>query len=329
MNTPVKNPVIGIVGGRGTLGQLFKRAFETAGYKVLTSGRKPSGTKVLSNAQLVKKADVVVVSVFLKDTEQVLKEIAPLLNSKQLLCDFASVKVRPVQIMLTSKAEVVGLHPMFGTVANLAGQNIFACPVRSKKWWSWLREILTSFGLSVHETSPEQHDELAVVHQSVPHLLSIALATFLARRGVNPADIFATSSPSTRLALLTAGRLLTQDHELYRDLQFQNPTTKKSSAELRHIVLHLGKLVEKRRGKQFLAELEHAAQHFGDWKEFALAETNKLFVQPATPKPKLATGNSQLGTGNSIAVLGPATQTELAAVEFVDKTKAKLTPVFF
>lgn len=327
MNPPVKNPVIGIVGGRGTLGRIFRRAFETAGYKVLVSGRKPSGTKILSNKQLVKKSDVVIVSVFLKDTEQVLKEITPLLNKKQLLCDLTSVKVRPVQIMLEGKAEVVGLHPMFGEVANIAGQNIFACPMRSDKWWPWLRATLIDLGLNIHETTPTEHDELAVVHQSIPHLLSIALAIFLTRRSISPAKIFEQSSPSTRLALLTAGRLLAQDHELYRDLQFKNPASKKASAELRHIILNLGKLVEKRRGKQFLSELQNTAKHFGKWSDFALTETNKLFGRAANTTTQTHTKNS-IKPKSAIAVLGPATQTELAATKFLERTKSTLKPVF-
>ena len=72
-----KNPVIGIVGGRGILGKIFRAAFEDAGFEVLISGRKPDGKKILPTQKLIKKSDIVIVSVFLDSTEKVLSEIVP------------------------------------------------------------------------------------------------------------------------------------------------------------------------------------------------------------------------------------------------------------
>lgn len=327
---PTKNPTIGIIGGRGTLGQIFKQAFETAGCEVLISGRKPDGKTVLSNKTLVQKADIVIITVFLKDTLAVIAEIAPLLNKKQLLCDFTSLKTEPVRAMLQSKAEVVGLHPMFGAVKSLEGKNIFACPVRSKRWWPWLKKTLQNFGLNVHTISPDRHDELAAIHQSTTHLISISLAELLKKRGIKAQDLFAISSPSTQLALLTAGRLLAQDHEMYADIQLQNPHTLATLNDFEDIFSELTARIATKDRPAFLKELQAAARHFGAWKDFAAEKTNEIFHDFSGAEKTVPSSMTKFVTTfkEKIAIMGPATQTELAAEEFLRKNKLSLSPLW-
>lgn len=322
MKSLPKNPVIGIVGGRGVLGQIFQRAFEDAGFTVLISGRHPDGKKVLSNRVLARKADVVIVSVFLKDTAKVLREIAPLLNSRQLFCDFTSLKVEPVKLMLKSRAEVVGLHPMFGETNSLVGQNIFACPARAKKWWPWLQKTLTNFGLNIHVVSPKKHDELAAIHQNVPHLLTIAFTEFLRQRQCDPEKLFAVSSPSTQLALLTAGRLLSQNAEMYADIQLLNPAARKAAADMAEIFTKLATTVAQKNRAKILTQLHDEAAHFGEWRNFALSETNQIFgnlTKQEAPKPSLnekKKGRKRKLKKVDFAVFGRNTQTELAMFRF-------------
>ena len=333
MKTTVKNPVIGIVGGRGTLGRIFRQAFESAGHQVLISGRKPDGKKILSNKALVKKADIIIVSVFLKDTIKVLREIAPLLKPNQLLADFTSLKSEPVKIMLTSKAEVIGLHPMFGQVESLIGHSIFACPARSKKLWPWLKKTLVNLGLNVHIISPKKHDELATVHQSIPHLLVIAFAKLLQEHNISPEKLFEISPPRTKILLLSAGRLLASDLEMYADIQLQNPSIKKFSAEFQKIFSDLSIIVTKGERTKLIKALKSSALHFGDWRNFAFDSATKLFQrvgdlkkkplkQKVTPKKKII---KKASAKTTLAVLGPATQTEIAALEFMKKKKLKLS----
>jgi prephenate dehydrogenase len=118
----------GIIGGTGKMGQLFVPVFERAGYEVWSRAGPQTNSH---SADLAEQCDLVIVSVPIRDTVGVIGEIAPLLARNQLLCDFTSLKVRPVEAMLKSKANVVGLHPMFGpTVSSLKSQKIIVCPVR-------------------------------------------------------------------------------------------------------------------------------------------------------------------------------------------------------
>jgi len=326
-----KNPVIGIVGGRGVLGRIFRKAFETAGCEVKISGRKPDGKKILSNKNLVKVSDVVMVSVFLKDTEKVIRELAPLLSSRQLFVDLASLKSGPVTAMLESKAEVVGLHPMFGAVENLCGKNIFACPARGKKWWQWLRKILEDSGLKIHEISPQKHDELAAIHQAAAHLLNLAFAQLLKKQQISPAKLFEIASPSTQLFLLTSGRILNQDLEMYTDIQLANPAAKKTAMALAKIFGELANEVAGGKRAKLLRNFEEASKFFGRWKDFAEKESERIFEkisgkEELTPKisQRLISANCKLKTANCIAIFGQNTQTELAATKFLQEQKLEL-----
>ena len=92
----------------------------------------PGGRRALTDIQSAEQCDLVIVSVPIRDTVRVIEEIAPLLTQDQLLCDLTSLKVAPVDAMLKSKAQVIGLHPMFGpTVSSLRHQTIIVCPARA------------------------------------------------------------------------------------------------------------------------------------------------------------------------------------------------------
>jgi len=90
------NPVIGIIGGTGTLGTIFKRFFEDWNYRVLISSRKTE----MTSEELVKKSDVVIVSVPISKTAEIINSILPHLREDQLLMDFTSIKSISLNEML-------------------------------------------------------------------------------------------------------------------------------------------------------------------------------------------------------------------------------------
>jgi prephenate dehydratase/prephenate dehydrogenase len=325
-----KHPIIGIVGGRGILGKVFQQNFEAAGIKVLISGRKPDGKKVLTAANLIRKSDIVIVSVFLKSTAKILAEVVPKMRKNQLLVDFTSVKIQPLEIMKKAKSEVVGLHPMFGEVANLRGKNIFACKIRGGKLWQILRRQLESFGLKIHEVPAKQHDELAAIHQASAHILSLAFALLLKKKRVAPQKLFEIASPSTQLLLLTSGRMLAQNSEMYTDIQLLNPRAKKTVVELAEILANLACDIAGDERKILLKSFNQAGKFFGKWSNFAAQESNRIFENLAEKEiPKVSQGKIEVKKIEKsqkkvdFAVLGQNTQTQLALFKFAEKLGIK------
>ena len=105
------NPIIGIIGGTGVMGQMFKRFFEDQGFKVLIASRKTD----LSIEDCARSCDVVIISVPINVTIKIIERVGPLVKKEGLLMDLTYLKVGPVKAMLqSSSCSVLGAHPVFG-----------------------------------------------------------------------------------------------------------------------------------------------------------------------------------------------------------------------
>ncbi|MEE9295284.1 MAG: prephenate dehydrogenase/arogenate dehydrogenase family protein, partial [Phycisphaerae bacterium] len=120
---------VAVIGGRGGMGSLMVRLFGDLGHAVMVADLDADGV-ARDTAKLAEAADVVVVSVPIDVTEQVIREIGPRVAARGLLMDVTSVKQFPMKAMLEStSASVVGTHPMFGPgVHSLQGQRVVVCP---------------------------------------------------------------------------------------------------------------------------------------------------------------------------------------------------------
>jgi prephenate dehydrogenase len=255
--------IAGIIGGTGRMGRLFAQVFEHAGYEVLVAGR----TTPLSATDLAERSDLVIVSVPIRDTVQVIGEIAPVLTKDQLLCDFTSLKVKPVEAMLTSKASVIGLHPMFGpTVNSLKHQTIIVCPARTDE--KHLHDLLTIFrseGAECTITSPEQHDRMMAVVQGLTHFVTLCMADSVRRLGIDIKKTQAFTSPVYQIELSLVGRLLSQDPALYADILQQNPYVPEVLAACRASATDLAEIVENQDPALFRAFFEQNSCHLGPY----------------------------------------------------------------
>ena len=70
----------------------------------------------------------VLINVPIRNTEQMIRDIGPLMDKGQLLVDNTSIKTQPVAAMLQATGpgvEVLGMHTVFGpNAASLHGQNV-------------------------------------------------------------------------------------------------------------------------------------------------------------------------------------------------------------
>lgn len=251
----------GIIGGTGKMGKLFAPVFARAGYDVLTSGRSTD----LSAEDLAEQCDIVIVSVPIRTTVRVIRKIAPLMKEGQLLCDFTSLKTKPIEAMLASKADVVGLHPMFGpTVSSLKNQTIIVCPARvDDRKLSDLVAIFRSEGARCTIATPEEHDRMMAVVQGLTHYVTLCMAESIRKLSI---DIGATeefTSPVYQIELSLIGRLLSQDPELYADILEENPYVPEVLAACRESAADLEAIVRRRDAPGFRAFFEENSRHLG------------------------------------------------------------------
>jgi prephenate dehydrogenase len=232
---------VGIIGGTGAMGGFFAEVFRRAGHQVRSSGRSTAS----ENRGIAETSDLVMVSVPIRSTVAVIREIAPLLAEDQILCDLTSIKAEPVAAMLESRAEVVGLHPMFGPSAgSLAGQTIVVTPARCRdETLALFTGIFAGEGAVVTLTTPERHDAMMAIVQGLTHFATLALAETVRRTGMDATEMLAFMSPVYRIELGLVGRILGQDPGLYADILEMNPAVPgvldeflRSAADLREIV---------------------------------------------------------------------------------------------
>ena len=212
---------IGIIGGSGGMGKLFSSVFSRAGFEVLVSGRSTE----LSNRDLAENCDVVMVSVPIRATVEVIRGIAPLMRDDQVLCDLTSVKKVPVSEMLKSGASVIGFHPMFGpNLPGIRGQNIVATPARCPdETLSLFTSIFASEGARVTVMTPEEHDRVMAVVQGLVHFATLAVADAVRTSGTDLEKILSVMSPVYRIEMGLIGRILGQSPDLYGDILRMNP----------------------------------------------------------------------------------------------------------
>ncbi|MDD1717332.1 MAG: prephenate dehydrogenase/arogenate dehydrogenase family protein [Methanoregulaceae archaeon] len=265
---------VGIIGGTGKMGTFFSHVFERGGYLVACSGRSTD----LTNRALAEESDIVVVSVPIRSTVSVIDEIAPLLSGDQLICDLTSLKIAPVQAMLRSRAQVVGLHPMFGpSVGSLAGQTIIATPARVEK--PALDRMLGLFraeGARVTITTPDHHDRIMAVVQGLTHFVTLSMAEAMRQTGITPADTESFMSPVYQIEMGLIGRLLTQDPALYGAILAENPYVPAVLDACRDAVARIRASLHDPSGEEFTRIFMENAENFGEYSAKAQEETDLI-----------------------------------------------------
>lgn len=214
---------IGIIGGTGKMGLWFERFFRMAGYTVLLSGRRTP----LTYAQCVAQSDVVIINVPISNTVAVIHEVGPYCRPGQLIADNTSIKTQPVAAMLAAVAagvEVLGMHTVFGpAVESVRQQNVvFTRTPMSGALAEEFASIFYKYGARITYTTPEHHDTQMAWHQNLEHFTKVVLAQVLRSRFSDPRALDSYSSPNSRRSLITMGRILSADPELYSEIQSYN-----------------------------------------------------------------------------------------------------------
>jgi len=296
-------PVIGIIGGKGRMGRLFKDFFKDRGIRVHVSD---IGTS-LSNIELVEKSDIIMVSVPIDVTEKVIKEILPYIPKHKALMDFTSVKTMPVKAMMKGRCEVLGMHPMFGDSNPISGQTVILCPTRkSGKWANWISEFLKDNGAIIQIMTAKEHDKLMSTAQGLIHFADISFANAL-RMTKTPMDqLLKFTSKASELKVQLAARLISQDPGLYGNIQMGNPNTVKAIKQYKKSVDELLKVVKKKDLSKFKQIFNKNKDYYGKYTHDAYKDSSYLIDMFQEHEcTKLRKKAAIKPSKDSIAVLGP------------------------
>jgi prephenate dehydrogenase len=264
--------IVGVIGGKGQLGSWCARLFQRVAHTVLISDLDTE----MSPLDLVRESDVVIVSVPIGATEQVLREIAPLLRSDQLIVDLTSVKTPFVSIMEGSNAEVLSLHPMFApSLTESAGQTCIVCPVRRGDRAIWCEHVMRDSGLHLVEMTPDAHDKTMAVVQGMTHFQAIVAGHCMEALQFQPSESLAFASPVYKARLAMIGRVLAQNPRLYAEIQIFNPYVREVLEQLRISSEALSHLINERDVDGFIREFSRVRDALGSFSAQSLAEMGK------------------------------------------------------
>lgn len=219
------------------MGQWFARFFLKEGKQVIITGRNErklleAGQQLgveatTSNVEAVKQADVILISVPLDNFEQVVLQISPHTNSRQVILDITSLKAIPVETMHRHirAGLVLGTHPVFGPGArDVANQNFALTPTSTEETAlaQKIKQYLEERGARATLMSPQEHDEMMAVVLGLSHFIAIASADALL--SFDKFQLMKEIGGTTYRVLLTlVESVISEDPELYASLQMSLP----------------------------------------------------------------------------------------------------------
>lgn len=277
-----------ILGGTGATGSWFARYFSQRGFEITLWG--PSGRRDIAESLSMRFAEdmmgeveesaVVLVSVPIDRTVDIIRQIAPRMRPGSLLMDVTSLKAEPMRAMLECApvgVEVLGTHPMFGpTMPGIGGQTIILTPGESRcSWWlPRMKELFEADGARVEILPAEEHDEIMAVVQSLTHFAYIGIGAALRALDFDVERSRRYMSPVYEIMIDFVGRILDQNPELYASIQM-NP---KAPLARQTFIAECMRLSERADAgdleglKQIMRE---AARHYGNTHE-ALKRSDRL-----------------------------------------------------
>jgi len=241
---------IAIVGGTGKFGQHLGEKMEEGNHIIISGSTEEKAKRIAEkhgwrygeSEEIVKQADVVIVSVPISVTVDVIHDIGPNVPKDALLCDVTSVKQRPVEAMEKYSDEVLGMHPMYAPSNSIKGQKIVMCPVKGKKW-TVMEEFWEENGADLHFTDPESHDSAMSFVQGLMHFSELVVADVMRKSEFEGDDLQEFSSPVYSLITDLTARMLNQQSGLYGSIQKENPENEEirdefieSAGELKELV---------------------------------------------------------------------------------------------
>ena len=290
---------ITIIGGRGKMGQWFARELSECGHDVSAFGNQD-----WSNAQsLLGDAELVLVSVPIEKTVEIIKRAAQYLKPSTAIADITSVKTEPVKAMLEHhKGAVMGLHPMFGPkVESFAEQIIVVCRGRNDDEFQWLLDFFKAQGSKLVESTPEEHDKIMLTTQAIRHFARFSLGVFFAEENIDIQRSLLMASPTYRQDIDNLKRLFAQSSHLCADIMLATEERCEAIVTLAETYSRLAKLVAKKDREALIKEFESTQNFFNQ----ALADEeetiddlllNKSFTSEEIDRDKKSSENVLITT---------------------------------
>ena len=278
---------IGIIGGSDGLGKTLVYYFRDEFDVYISARDHKKGRKVAdelgisyieSNAGLANISDILVISVPINLTSDVIREVAPFMKEGTLLMDVTSIKEEPSKTMaevLPDKVEYIPTHPIFGPrTTRLDNQIIVLTPDRKGKWYDKVYRYLESKNMRIIETTAEKHDYMMGIVQVLTHFSFISTASTIEKLKVDLNETEDFESPIYNLMIDMIARIVSQNPYLTYYIQSMNNNGDKIRDTFTEAASELRDVINSGDDEKFVEIAINATKHMGDIKN-ALGRSDK------------------------------------------------------
>ena len=263
-----------IVGGTGGMGKYFAEWFIRSGYET-----RILGSRDWENVEsLCIGIDLVLISVPIDKTVDVIEKISPYIPDNAVLADLTSIKKAPMTAMMdTYKGPVVGIHPLFGpTTSTMDKQIVVFTPGRNFEACKWIIDQLADWGAIIVQSDEDEHDRIMAIVQALRHFATFTFGRFLSRQNIDLLRSLEFSSPIYRLELGMVGRLFAQAPALYSGIIFASQERREILKEYISSMAETMEIVDKGDKEEFEKQFNEIAEWFGPFSEQAMRESSFL-----------------------------------------------------
>ncbi|MBR0341292.1 MAG: prephenate dehydrogenase [Oscillospiraceae bacterium] len=278
---------VGIIGGSDGLGKTLIYYFRDE-FDVYITGRDHNKGRAVaeemnvnyieSNAGLANISDILVVSVPIQHTCDVIREVAPFMKEGSVMVDVTSVKEGPSRTMaevLPDTIEYIPTHPIFGPrTTELDNQVIVLTPGRKGEWYEKVHRYLESKNMRVIETTAEKHDFMMSIVQVLTHFSFISTASAIEKLKVDLSETEDYESPIYNLMIDMIARIVSQNPYLTYNIQAMNSNGPKVRNTFAEAVIELRDAINDKDDEKFMDIAINATKHMGDIKN-ALGRSDK------------------------------------------------------
>ncbi len=266
---------VGIIGGSDGLGKTLIYFLRDDFDVIISSVDHKKGRKIAnelgieyveSNTQLASMCDIVIVSVPIHVTPNVISEVAPFMRKDSLMVDVTSVKEIPSQVMRENlDVEYLPTHPIFGPrTTELDNQVIVLTPDKKGKWFSKVYNYLDSKNMRIIETTAKKHDYMMSIVQVLTHFSFISTASAMEKLKVDIGKTEDFESPIYNLMIDMIARIVAQNPYLTYYIQSMNKNGPKIRNAFAEAVNELRDVVNNGDEDKFVKIAIDATKNMGD-----------------------------------------------------------------
>ena len=278
---------VGIIGGSDGLGKTLIYYFRDEFDVIISARNHEKGRNVAnkanvkyieSNTELASISDILVISVPINHTSDVIREVAGFMKEGSLMVDVTSIKEEPLKTMsetVPENVEYIPTHPIFGPrTTELDNQVIVLTPDKKGKWFDKVYNYLSSKNMRVIITSAEKHDFMMSIVQILTHFSFISTTSAIEKLKVDIKETEDYESPIYNLMIDVIARISAQNPYLTYNIQTMNENGPKIRNTFVEAVSELRDVINNGDDEKFVSIVEKSVDHMGDVSD-ALGRSDK------------------------------------------------------